>query len=246
MHRPLNIPPERLAMILCRREQRDVGQQLTLSYDRLRIMLERSEVTIGLAGKYVDTYAFADGGLEVRWQGLSLPYKAFSKDQRVSHAAIVENKRLGEVLAFIKSQQDARPSVRVKTNSEKTGYQKTGRKPPGKPRLVDKRWPSGGPRDPLDPALNTIRPTLLLCTPRTLHLGCNISGRRKARVSPLSKAGISVSPVRQSAGRRAWLVDDDRTRPAAGPGAGRGGQQTAHHRLGGGGAGTEHPADAPA
>ena len=138
LHRPLNIPPERLRMILCRREQRYVGQQLTLSYDRLRIMLERNEVTIGLAGKYVDTYAFADGGLEVRWQGLSLPYRAFDKDQRVSHAAIVENKRLGEVLAFIKSQQDARPSVRVKTNSEKIGYQKTGRKPPGKRRLVDK------------------------------------------------------------------------------------------------------------
>src|SRR5215204_985111 len=146
LHRPLNIPPDRMRAILCRREQRYVGQQLTLSYDRLRIMLERSEVTIGLAGKYVDTYAFADGGLEVRWRGLSLPYKAFDKDQRVSHAAIVENKRLGEVLAFIKSQQDARPSVRVKTNSEKTGYQKTGRKPPGKPRLVDKlmakRWAS--------------------------------------------------------------------------------------------------------
>ena len=138
LHRPLNIPPERLRTILCRREQRYVSQQLTLSYDRLRIMLERNEVTIGLAGKYVDTYAFADGGLEVRWQGLSLPYRAFDKDQRVSHAAIVENKRLGEVLAFIKSQQDARPSVRVKTNSERIGYQKTGRKPPGKRRLVDK------------------------------------------------------------------------------------------------------------
>ena len=51
----------------------------------------------------------------------------------MSHAAIALNKRLGEVLAFIKSQQDARPSVHVKTNSEKTGYQsKTGRKPPGK------------------------------------------------------------------------------------------------------------------
>jgi hypothetical protein len=138
LHRPLNIPPDRLRMILCRREQRYVGQQLTLSYDRLRIMLERNEVTIGLAGKYVDTYAFANGGLEVRWHGLSLPYRAFDKDQRVSHAAIVENKRLGEVLAFIKSQQDARLSPRVKTNSEKIGYQKTGRKPPGKPRLVDK------------------------------------------------------------------------------------------------------------
>ena len=137
LHRPLNVPPERLRTILCRREQRYVSQQLTLSYDRLRIMLERNEVTIGLAGKYVDTYAFADGGLEVRWQGLSLPYRAFDKDQRVSHAAIVENKRLGEVLAFIKSRQDARPPPRVKTNSERTGYQRTGRKPPGKRRLVE-------------------------------------------------------------------------------------------------------------
>jgi hypothetical protein len=138
LHRPLNIPPDRLRTILCRREQRYVSRQLTLSYDRLRIMLERNDATIGLAGKYVDTYAFADGQLEVRWQGLSLPYRAFDKDQRVTHAAIVENKRLGEVLAFIKSQQDARPSPRVRTNSEKIGYQKTGRKPPDKRRLVDK------------------------------------------------------------------------------------------------------------
>lgn len=138
LHRPLNIPPERLRLILCRREQRYVSQQLTLSYDRLRVMLERNEATIGLAGKYIDTYAFADGGLEVRWQGLSLPYRAFDKNQRVSHAAIALNKRLGEVLAFIKSQQDARPPPRVKTNSERIGYQKTGRKPPGRRRLVDK------------------------------------------------------------------------------------------------------------
>ena len=138
LHRPLNIPPDRMRTIPCRREQRYVGQQLTLSYDRLRIMLERNDTSIALAGKYVDTYAFADGRLEVHWKGLSLPYRAFDKDQRVTHAAIVENKRLGEVLAFIKSQQDARPSPRVKTNSEKIGYQKTGRKPPGRHRLVDK------------------------------------------------------------------------------------------------------------
>ena len=74
----------------------------------------------------------------MRWQGLSLPFKAFDKDQRVTHAAIVENKRLGEVLAFIKSQQDARSSSRVKTNSKKIGYQKTGRKPPSRRRLADK------------------------------------------------------------------------------------------------------------
>ena len=137
LHRPLNVPPERLRTILCRREQRHVSRELTLSYDRLRIMLERNDATVGLAGQYVDTYAFADGGLEVRWRGQLLPYRAFDKDQRVSHAAIVENKRLGEVLAFIKSQQDARPSPRVKTNSERTGYRRTGRKPPGKRRLIE-------------------------------------------------------------------------------------------------------------
>jgi hypothetical protein len=137
-HRPLNIAPERLRAILCRREQRYVSQQLTLSYDRQRLLLERNGTTEGLAGKHVDIHAFADGRLEVRWQGLSLPFKAFDKDQRVTHAAVVENKRLGEVLAFIKSQQDLRPPPRVKTNSEKLGYQKTGRKPPGRRRLVDK------------------------------------------------------------------------------------------------------------
>jgi len=51
LHRPLNMAPDRLRDILCRREQRYVGQQLTLSYDRQRIMLEQNEVSIGLAGQ---------------------------------------------------------------------------------------------------------------------------------------------------------------------------------------------------
>ena len=69
LHRPLNVAPDRLRRILCHRERRHVGQQLTLSYERKRIMLEKTDVTIGLAGQYVDTYAFADGRLEVRWNG---------------------------------------------------------------------------------------------------------------------------------------------------------------------------------
>ena len=84
---------------------------------------------MGLAGKYVDTYAFADGGLDVRWKGLSLSYRIFDKDQRVTHAAIVENKRLSEVLAYVKALQDQARPPSLKTNSEKNGYQKTGRKP---------------------------------------------------------------------------------------------------------------------
>jgi hypothetical protein len=49
----------------------------------------------------------------------------------VSQAAIVENKRLGEALAFIKAQQDARQPVRIKTKSEQMGYVKrTGKRRP--------------------------------------------------------------------------------------------------------------------
>jgi hypothetical protein len=42
MHRPLSVPVEKLSDILCHREQRYVGSQLTLSYDCKRIILERN------------------------------------------------------------------------------------------------------------------------------------------------------------------------------------------------------------
>ena len=134
-------PPDRLRDILCRREQRYVGQQLTLSFEQKRIMLAQTELTSGLAGRYVDLFVFADGRVDVRWKGLSLPYTVFDKEQRVSQAAIVENKRLGEVLAFIKAQQDARKPVRIKTKSEQMGYVKrTGnRRPCGADLVAAKR-----------------------------------------------------------------------------------------------------------
>ena len=122
LHRPMNLAPDRLREILCKREQRYVGAQLTFSFERKRIMLEESEVTRGLAGRYVETYAYADGRLDVRWKGHSLPYKVFDKDQRVTHAAITENKRLGDVLAYIKARQEQQAKPDVKTNSEKNGY----------------------------------------------------------------------------------------------------------------------------
>jgi hypothetical protein len=49
------------------------------------------------------------------------------QDQRVSHTAVVENKRLGHALALIRAQQDAKHQPQVKTNSEKRGYKKRGR-----------------------------------------------------------------------------------------------------------------------
>lgn len=124
LHRPPHLAPERLRDSLCRREQRHVTQQLALSFDRKRFILARTELTSGLVGRYVDLFIFADGRLDMRRKGLALPYTVLDKEQRVSHAAMTENRRLGEVLAFIKAPQDSRLPPRVRTNSEKTGYRK--------------------------------------------------------------------------------------------------------------------------
>jgi len=130
LHRALNVAPHRLRDVLCKREQRYVGQQLSFSYERRQIMLEKNQLSCGLVGKYVDIYEFADGHVDVRWKACSLPYTVFDKEQRITHTAITENKRLGEVLSWIKAQQDeSRPAPKIKTNSEQIGYKKRGRKP---------------------------------------------------------------------------------------------------------------------
>jgi hypothetical protein len=127
LHRSVNLAPDRLKEILCKREQRYVGAQLTFSFERQRIMLEENDVTRGLVGRYVETYAYADGRLDIRWKGHSLTYSVFRKDQRVTHAAITENKRLSDVLSYIKARQP-QPEPKIKTNSEKIDYQPRGSK----------------------------------------------------------------------------------------------------------------------
>lgn len=130
LHRPLKITLSRLNDILCRREMRHVGRQLHLSWQRKLLILERNALTEGLAGKYVEVFDFGDGLVELRWQGQSLPYRVFEKDQRVIHASVVENKRLTEALAMArKLQARSQPAPKVKTSSEKEGYVSTGRKP---------------------------------------------------------------------------------------------------------------------
>jgi hypothetical protein len=124
LHRTLNVKASRLADILCHREQRHVSQQLSLAYDRSQIILDRSELADKLAGQYVEVYDFADRPLEVRWKGHSLPYRVFSKDQRVIHTAVVANKRLGHALTVVKAQQKVKRVPAVLTNSAKGGYKK--------------------------------------------------------------------------------------------------------------------------
>jgi hypothetical protein len=69
------------------------------------------EITAAVAGKLVDIYDFPDGRLEIRWKGLPLPYSVFDQLQCVSHAAIIENKRLGECWPGSSSSKTSSPTI---------------------------------------------------------------------------------------------------------------------------------------
>ncbi|MFC3170340.1 ISNCY family transposase, partial [Paracoccus fontiphilus] len=144
LHRPLNVEPDRLRDILCHRDERYVSNQLAFSYDRLRIILAENEITRDLPGKYVDSYEFADGQLEFRWKGVSLPYSVFDKDQRVTHAAITENKHLSAVLEYIKAEQDKAPPKVHRVGKQRTRYTPTGRRNNGWNALADRKRKAAG------------------------------------------------------------------------------------------------------
>ncbi len=125
LHRLLD-PRQDLDQILCWREQRKVSHQLVVNYNQMKLTLESQGLAVRLRGKMVEIYDFPDGRLEVRWKGRSLPYTAFDKLQRVSHAAIVENKRLGEILAWIKERQDGQPRFNTVPKGPRRSSQKSG------------------------------------------------------------------------------------------------------------------------
>ncbi|WP_299831996.1 ISNCY family transposase [uncultured Roseobacter sp.] len=139
LHRALNIEPDRLGEVFCLRDKRYVTKDLTLKYDHKRIRLEVNDLTRSLVGKYVDTFEFPDGRIQIRTKGVALPFMVFSPHQtRVTHAAITENKHLSAVLAHIKQEQEAGVMTpTVKPTSARAGYKKTGRRPPGRPSKLD-------------------------------------------------------------------------------------------------------------
>ena len=103
-HRPLT-ERDNLDEVFAWREERTVTQSLTLQYDQTLFLLEPNEVTRSLVRQRVVVCDYPDGRLAIKHKGRELPYRVFDKRQRVNQAAIVENKRLGPVLAYIAERQ---------------------------------------------------------------------------------------------------------------------------------------------
>jgi hypothetical protein len=78
LHRPL-APYDDLDGSFAWRVERTITQSLTVQYDRVMFILEPNDITRALARKKVTVYDFPDGRIEVRHQGLALPYRTFDR-----------------------------------------------------------------------------------------------------------------------------------------------------------------------
>ena len=85
---------------------------MTLQYDKVVFVLAPTDQAKAAVGKRVTVFDYPDGRLSIRYKGVELAYRAFDKLRQVSQAEIVESKRLGAVLAFIREQQIERAETR--------------------------------------------------------------------------------------------------------------------------------------
>ena len=113
LHRPLR-DEDKLEDAFAWKEERTLSRALTLQYDKVVFVLAPTDQAKAAIGKRVTVLDYPDGRLSIRYKGVELAYRTFDKLRQVSQAEIVENKRLGAVLAFIREQQIARAEPRSK------------------------------------------------------------------------------------------------------------------------------------
>jgi hypothetical protein len=111
-HRALR-SDEQIDLIFCWRELRKVTKALTLHYERKLYMLADTAINRRLIGKYLEIFQYPNGRIEIRVAGVSLPYATYDKLGAVDQGAIVDNKRLGNVLQISQLVQAKRDHGRL-------------------------------------------------------------------------------------------------------------------------------------
>ena len=111
-HRPLRSHDD-LEQIFSWQEERTMTRNLVVHFKRSAYLITSSPDTNALAGKLVRVHEWEDGRIEIHCDGRALPFTVFDKNPQVNQAAIVENKRLDAVLAFIQAGQVERDRQRL-------------------------------------------------------------------------------------------------------------------------------------
>jgi hypothetical protein len=87
-------------------------------YERKMYLIEDTPSNRRYIGKYIEVFQFPDGRIEIRVAGVSLPYSTYNKIGTIDHGAIVDNKRLSQVLRtsqIVQAQRDDRVTFRPST-----------------------------------------------------------------------------------------------------------------------------------
>jgi Helix-turn-helix domain len=116
-HRALR-KDEDLEAIFAWREYRKVTDSLTLRYERKMYLIADTPSNRRYIGKYIEVFQFPDGRIEIRVEGVSLPYSTYNKIGTIDHGAIVDNKRLSQVLRtaqIVQAKRDDRVICRPST-----------------------------------------------------------------------------------------------------------------------------------
>jgi hypothetical protein len=188
-HRPIQ-GDEDLERIFTWREWRKVSNRLTLQYDRkLYLIIDQPEHR-RLVHRYIEVAEYPDSHIELWADGLALPYVLYDRLSEVNQGAVVENKRLGHVLAIAAQMQAQRDNRRIMAGPSRTlgGQEPRQRKtaaPGTKPqrqlnaedlqRAIDELAPPPHPVDTTPPQANStalrVKPRKRTThkKPRTLH-----------------------------------------------------------------------------
>ena len=88
-------------------------RNLTVHFKRRAYLVTPTPDTLPLGGKEVSVHEWEDGRIELHCEGRVLPYNIFDKNPLVTQGDVIENKRLGAVMAFIQSAQTERDKQRL-------------------------------------------------------------------------------------------------------------------------------------
>lgn len=110
-HRPVG--DQNIDAVFSWQENRTMSRNLVVHYKRVSYLIEPTPETLQFGRRQVSIHEWQDGRVEIHCAGLKLPYSMIDKQPHVSAGDVVENKRLGAVLATILVKQTERDDARL-------------------------------------------------------------------------------------------------------------------------------------
>ena len=120
LHRSLTESDAELEDIFTWQEPRKVTKNLTITYDKCIYILEPTELNHKLVGQYISFLEYPDGTVALMHEGRKINYSVFNKLAGLQQNEVVENKRLGSVLAHIQQQHEELEKQNKRTRAKKS------------------------------------------------------------------------------------------------------------------------------